>query len=111
MKWQAAPGVLFCKKEFYDPNANSRIVLPGSKGKEAVYRIASIGPGVEGYKEGDLITYEKGTECVLGVFVRVQSVLGRFVPDSAPNSAIGVPPANGSGIDVEALKRDMAAAD
>jgi hypothetical protein len=86
-KWQAGPGFLFCKKAAYEPN-KSALVLPGNKTKDACYIVLSVGPDINGYKEGDIIAIEKGGETGYGVFVRVGNVCGRLVPNDAPNSAI-----------------------
>lgn len=108
-KWQAAPGWLFCERANYEPN-KSNLVIPGSKGAEKLLRVVSVGPGVVGYKEGDLIQMCTGHECSMGVFVQASrnitgNVIGRLVPSTAPNSAQEVP-TNG-----EQIVREMASAD
>jgi hypothetical protein len=105
MKWQAGPGTLFCRKITYEPNKTS-IIMPGAKTKENVYEVLSVGPDVRGYKIGDLIAAMKGADCQTGSFVKVIDVLGRLVPNEAPDSAVLPPEVNG-----EALARDMAVAD
>jgi hypothetical protein len=92
-KWQAGPGFLFCKKAAYEPN-KSILALPGNKTKDACYIVMSVGPDVVGFKEGDIISIERGGETGYGVWVRVtqngSAVCGRLVPNDAPNSAVGV---------------------
>jgi len=119
LKWQAAPGWLYCERAEYQPRKSS-IVLPGQQLKDNTYRVLSAGPDVEGYKEGDIIAMKQGAACQLGMFIHVKDVLGRLVPLSAPNSAVAVPPKNGlprggaevpAGIDTGKLVEDMTAAD
>jgi hypothetical protein len=117
-KWQAGPGYLFCQKKVYQPN-KSVIIRPGQATKDHVYLVLSVGPDVTGYKEGDIIAAHRAGETTYGLFVKVTDICGRLVPNSAPNSAVGVP-ANGTvrggvevpaGVDTGKLVEDMTAAD
>jgi len=92
MKWQAGPGKLYCEKERYQMTESS-LILPGDKTKVLVFRVLSVGPDVTGYDEGDVVATGNAYS-VDGIyyFVEVKSILGRLVPLSAPNSAIGVLP-------------------
>jgi hypothetical protein len=92
MKWQAAPGTLYGVKEDYQSIQSKLVIIPstvGAKTPPPVMRVKSVGPDVKGYKEGDIIVFGQGGEIPGGgIFVRVLNVLGRLVPDDAPNSAV-----------------------
>jgi len=98
-KYQAGPGYLFCTTVKYE-TLTSNLVLPDQKNTvEKILRVKSVGPGVEGFKEGDLIQMATGKETPLGIFVladrraAIGDVMGRLVPEDAPNSAVTVPKA------------------
>jgi hypothetical protein len=113
MKYQAAPGWLFCEKVTYE-QTKSTLLLAGRTGAEKLYRVLSVGPGVVGHSEGDLIQIVSGQESNMGTFVfaglvgqpgRASNVIGRLVPATAPNSAQEAP------LNGEQLVKDMTAAD
>jgi NADPH:quinone reductase-like Zn-dependent oxidoreductase len=124
LKWQAAPEVLFCIEKTYEPYGG-RIALPATatKGVEKLFQVVSVGPGVQGFNEGDFVAADKAYKAASGCFVRIRDVLGRLAPNDAPNSAIAKPKVDDAAemprageelkpeIDGEKLQRDMAAAD
>jgi len=99
LKWQAGPGLLFCKKLMYNPNP-SELILPGDASKIMVFKVISVGPDVVGFNEGDIVGSPQahsleGKSSKIW-FVHAKTVLGRLVPKSAPNSAQAVRSTNGA---------------
>jgi hypothetical protein len=85
-KWKAHAGVLYCEKTEYS-TYQGRVILPGSKNKQTVFRILDIGHGVEGYEKGDLVIAEKVFETAMGYFIRAPYVYGKVsVKDIAPGA-------------------------
>jgi len=96
MKWQAAPGILVVEEKDYNPR-NSPIITPGNAKQSKVYKVLSVGPGVKGIKEGDLVSAREVAKLPSGdLFIRATQsppmgdIWGRLVPDDAPNSAVAI---------------------
>jgi hypothetical protein len=84
-KWKARAGVIYCEKTEYS-TYQGRVILPGSKNKQTVFRILDVGPGVEGYEKGDLVIAEKVFETAMGYFIREPYVYGKLLAkDVAPS--------------------------
>jgi hypothetical protein len=108
-KWEAHAGCLFCEKVEYDPY-HGKLVLPGNKNKQTVFRVLNVGPGVEGYAVGDLIVTEKALDTVMGSFIRSPFVMGKLSVNHM-NGNDAIPPSPASRAAADELLDAMTAAD
>jgi hypothetical protein len=81
-------GVLFCEAVSYNPY-KGRILMPGKKNQQAVFRVISVGEGVVGYEPGDLVVTEKCFETVMGVWIRTPFIYGKLPAKHAATSDVG----------------------
>lgn len=81
-------GVLFCETVSYNPY-RGKILMPGAKNQQLVFRVLSIGEGVKGYDIGDLLVTEKCFETVMGVFVRTPFIYGKLPAKDAEMADVG----------------------
>jgi hypothetical protein len=113
-KWKAHAGVLYCEKTEYS-TYQGRVILPGSKNKQTVFRILDIGANVEGYEKGDLVIAEKVFETAMGYFIRAPYVYGKIsVKDVAASDTArfeGERPMNASPAEIKNVVENGTTAD
>lgn len=81
-------GVLFCEKVSYNPY-KGKILMPGAKNQQYVFRVISVGEGVVGYDVGDLIVTEKVFETVMGCWLRTPFIYGKLPAKDAEMAEVG----------------------